>query len=90
MNDTIHQRITPLLSLVNPACKVETIHPETRLLDGGILDSLQIVSLIGEIETVFGCRIPLDDIVPENFETTQSIALMIQKNLTSGEQSASN
>lgn len=53
----------------------------TGLVDNGILTSLVIVSLIAEISDEFEVDIPLEDLVPENFDSAETIWAMIQKYL---------
>ena len=47
------------------------------LVDEGILDSLDIVSLVTEIDAVFDVRIPPEEIVPENFNSASALWDMI-------------
>lgn len=47
------------------------------LIDDGILDSFDIVSLISEINEVFDVAIPADEIVPENFNSMQALYELI-------------
>ena len=62
-----------------------SLHPEMdfssphRLVDEGILDSIDIVTLVGEIDEIYGVSIPVEQIVPENFESVESIYKMIQR-----------
>jgi len=51
---------------------------EERLIDDGILDSLDIVSLISEISETFDVAITAKDIVPENFNSAQALWALIQ------------
>ncbi len=51
---------------------------EEHLIDDGILDSLDIVSLISEISETFDVAITAKDIVPENFNSAQALWALIQ------------
>ena len=50
-----------------------------ELVDDGILDSLTIVSLIGTLSMEYGIDIPYEEIVPENFNSIDAMAAMIQR-----------
>lgn len=52
---------------------------ETALVDEGLLDSLEIVTIIGAIEEKFGVEINPDDIDPDNFQSAEAMWKMIQK-----------
>ena len=52
---------------------------EDNLVDDGILDSLDIVTLITEINSEFGVSIPAEEIIPENFNSAEAIWDLIQK-----------
>lgn len=49
------------------------------LIDDGILDSLDIVTLITEIDSEFGVVIPPEEIIPENFNSAQAIMALINR-----------
>ena len=49
----------------------------TDLIDGKILNSLEILSLVAEIEDVFDITIPTVEIVPANFNSAQAMWNMI-------------
>ncbi len=49
------------------------------LIDDAILDSLDIVTLITEIDAQFGVVIPPEEIIPENFNSAQSIMALINR-----------
>ncbi len=49
------------------------------LVDEGILDSLDIVSIITEIETEFSIEIDPDEIDPDNFQSASAMLDMIKK-----------
>ena len=52
---------------------------EGRLMDDGVLDSLDIVMLVGEVNDAFGVSITVDDLLPENFNSAQAIYALIQR-----------
>lgn len=53
----------------------------TDLLMTEVLDSLGIVKLLASIENEYSIEIDADDIIPENFETINSIAKLIERYL---------
>lgn len=61
------------------------LHPDVdfenndSLIDDGILDSLDIVSLVTEIYAEFDVTIPAEEIVPENFNSAQALMDLITK-----------
>ena len=52
---------------------------ETELIDEGILDSFDVVSIISEIDDVFGVQIRINELEPENFNSAEDIWSLIQK-----------
>lgn len=61
------------------------LHPDvdfantTDLIDDGILDSLDIVSLVAQIDAEFGVTIPAEEIIPENFNSAEELFALITK-----------
>ena len=52
---------------------------EEALVDDGILDSLDIVSLVTEIDSEFDVRIPPEEIIPENFNSAKALWELIER-----------
>ena len=52
---------------------------ETDLIGEEILDSLDIVTLITEINSTFDVSIPAEEILPENFCTVEAIYDLIMR-----------
>ncbi|MFM9118350.1 MAG: acyl carrier protein [Planctomycetota bacterium] len=72
-----------LVQRVNPTCSPTRVTADTPLLDERVLDSLQIVSMIAEMETTFGVRVSLEEVIPENFESLRKISDLIQRTMAS-------
>ena len=51
----------------------------SRLHESGLLDSLELMSLVTHLEQSYGFSLPDDEFVPENFETPRTIADMIRR-----------
>lgn len=52
---------------------------ETALIDDGILDSFDVVSIISEIDDKFGVQIRITELDPENFNSADAIWELIQE-----------
>ena len=52
---------------------------ETELIDGEILDSFDIISIVTEINSVFDIKINVNDLLPENFNSAAAIYELIEK-----------
>lgn len=52
---------------------------ETKLIDDGILDSFDIVSLIGELSDEFDVDVTPKDLIPENFNSVDKMVELIEK-----------
>lgn len=68
------EQLLDILNELHPETDFET---ETRLVDGGILASFDIVMLITRIEEEFDVVIPAKDIVPENFNSAKALWALI-------------
>lgn len=61
------------------------LHPDvdftthTALIDDGILDSFDIVTLVAEIDGEFDVAIPAEELKPENFNSAEALYALIEK-----------
>lgn len=49
------------------------------LIDDGLLDSLDIVNIVSELESVYGVTISVEEVVPENFNYVGAIKALIDR-----------
>ena len=66
-----------LLQILSENCSDIDFLIETNLIDDGILTSLDIVMLVGEINDAFDVEITAEDLVPENFNSAEAIYALI-------------
>lgn len=52
---------------------------ETALIDDGVLDSFDIVALVGELNDAFDIEIKPNNLVPENFNSAEAMMALIEK-----------
>ncbi len=57
----------------------KSLRPDEDLLEQGILDSIGIMKLIVFIEENFGIQVEDEEIIPENFQSLNSIAAFIER-----------
>lgn len=69
-------KLLEILSEVRPDVDFKN---ETKLIDNGILDSLNIMEIIAEISDEFDIELSPADIVPANFNSAASLWAMIQR-----------
>lgn len=52
---------------------------KNALIDDGVLDSLDIITLVSEINDEFDVEIEVNDIRPENFNSAEAMLRMIRR-----------
>lgn len=64
---------------------LEDLHPDVdfetcdTLIDDGIIDSFDIVSIISEVNDAYDVVIPPEEILPENFNSAQALFELIER-----------
>ena len=70
------EKLLAILKNMHPDVDFEA---EDDLIGDGILDSLDIVTLITEINNVFDVSIPAEEVVPENFCSASALWALIER-----------
>lgn len=52
---------------------------QKNLIGDGLLDSLDIVSIVSEFDSEFDIEIPVEEITPENFNSVQAMNGLIER-----------
>ena len=70
------EKLLKILKGIRPDVDFETCD---TLIDDGILDSFDVVSIISELDDVFGVQVKINELDPENFNSVESIWNLVQK-----------
>ncbi len=70
------EELMELLSALKPEIDFER---ETELIDDGLLESFDVITLIAEIEDQFGVEVPAEEIIPENFNSAKGMWKLLEK-----------
>ena len=68
-----------LLAILNDLHPDVDFTDNNELIDDGILDSLDIVTLVTEINAEFDVTIPAEEIIPENFNSAEALMALITR-----------
>ena len=70
------EELMEILEETRPEIDFET---ETALIDDQLLDSFDIISIVSEINDAFDISINVNDLVPENFNSVDAMAAMVER-----------
>ena len=52
---------------------------EKQLIDGGILDSFDIIEIVSTFNDAFDIEIDVEELLPENFNTVEAMQQLIER-----------
>lgn len=70
------EKLLEILKGIRPDVDFEN---ETALIDDGILDSFDVVSIISELDDAFGVQVRINELDPENFNSAEAIWKLVQE-----------
>lgn len=68
-----------LLEILNELHPDVDFEAANDLIDGKILDSFDIVTLVAEIDAEFDVAIPAEELVPDNFNSASALWALIER-----------
>ncbi|MBR4150048.1 MAG: acyl carrier protein [Firmicutes bacterium] len=68
-----------LLQILEEDCPGVDFAEETALVDDGVIESLDMVTIVADIMDAFGITITVDDLLPENFNTVDAMLDLIER-----------
>lgn len=69
------EKLLKILAGIRPDVDFEN---ETALIDDGILDSFDVVSIISALDDEFDVQVRISELDPDNFNSVQAIWALIQ------------
>jgi acyl carrier protein len=72
------EKILEILTVVRPDIDFEQ---EELLVEGGLLDSFDIVTIISELNDAFDINIRVHDLKPENFNSVAMIQALVDRKI---------
>ena len=72
------EKILKILKDINPDIDYDS---ETQLVEDGLFDSLEVMSIVSDLEDVYHIEIDPDDVVAENFNSVKTILKIVEKYL---------
>ena len=70
------EKLLALLEDIRPDVDFEN---EKKLIDGKVLDSFDIISIVQEMNDTFDIDINVEDLEPDNFNTVDAMIELIEK-----------
>ena len=67
-----------VLEILNETVPGVDFENEKALVDDGIIESLDIVSIVTQLISEFGVDLSVEDLLPENFNSLDAIVEMIE------------
>lgn len=70
------EQILAILKEVKPTKNLENV---TDIIEGGYIDSFELMSLVMRLNETFGIEITIDELIPENFNSVVAISEMVDR-----------
>jgi len=70
------ERLIEILESIRPDVDFKN---EMELMDGGVLDSFDVVSIISDLNDEYNISIRVTELSPENFNSAEAIMKLVQR-----------
>ena len=68
-----------LIEILSEICPNVDFRKEKALVDDGLIDSFEIVSIVAEFMDHFDVELDVDDLMPENFNSVEAMMQLIEE-----------
>lgn len=70
-----------ILEILSGICPDVDFEKETELIDGGVIESFDVIQIVTELMEHFNIEIDADDIEPENLNSLENICEMVKSKM---------
>lgn len=70
------EQVLAILKEVKPTKDLDGI---SNLIEGGFIDSFELMSLVANLSEKFSIDISIDDLIPDNFNSVDAITTMVER-----------
>lgn len=81
VNNAIEERVREIILDRIPKSRKEGLSNSDQLLSNGLLDSLGVLDVVSLLEENFAVSIDDEELVPEHFDSIESISIFISKKI---------
>lgn len=74
----MNEELKKLIGILSDICPAVDFENEKSLIDDGLLESLDIVSIVNELMIQYDVEINVDDLLPENFNSVEDILSLVK------------
>lgn len=74
--ESVKETVLDIIEDIKPGAEVEG---RTDLATGHVLESFDILQLISELNDEFDIVIPLEDVIPANFDSLEGIVKLVER-----------
>lgn len=68
-----------LIQILEGCCPDVDFEKETALIDDGVLSSLDVVMIVGELNEAYDITITVDALEPENFNSAEAMYALVER-----------
>lgn len=68
-----------IMAVIKAIKNGSVIEEEDHLIEGGLLSSLELLMLISELEKMYNITIPVEEVLPANFDTVNAILALVNR-----------
>ena len=79
MNQGLGDEMEKLIELLSSVRQDVNFLEEQKLIDDGIIDSFDLIAIVGELNEFYDVNIGAAELIPENFNSASAMLSLVEK-----------